>query len=180
MAIYKFLTTKDLELGMKTYFRNQVIGTETQILTISEAAAFDILKAKLSSRYDLTKLFPSIKDWAGTTAYLKDEYSYKGDKIYRALLDGTNQDPATATTYWVEDDPRIQLLVKFCVSITIYFMVESLNPNKINDEISNNFTNAMEWLEACQKQEENPDWPLLEAGSTNINWGSNKKLDHYW
>lgn len=180
MPIYSFITDKDLDVGMKKYFRDQIIGANAHILNISEGAAFSIIKTKLGGRYDLAKLFPSIKAWDNAAAYITDQYAYKGDKIYIALQNGTNQDPATATTYWKELDPRDQLLVVFCVNITIYFLVESICPHKLSDDITNAFTQAMEWLESCQNGNENPDWPLLEAGSSTINWGSNEKLDHYY
>lgn len=180
MAIYSFITDKDLDVGMKKYFRDQVIENNTHILTISEGAAFSLIKSKLSGRYDIVKLFPSIKEWSNATAYLTDQYSYKSDKIYKALQDGDNQDPETANTYWTNEDPRDQLLVVFAVRITIFFMVEALNPRKVPEDIANDFTQALEWLEACQKGEENPDWPLLENGSSTIQWGSNEKLDHYY
>lgn len=183
MAIYKFITDKDLDVGMKKYFRDQITNgaTNIHILKTTEAAAFDIIKAKLNNKYNLVLLFPSIQEWSAAKPYLKDEYTYKSDKIYKALLAGTNQDPAAVgSTYWVEEDPRVQLLVVFCVAITLYFFTESIAPNKLTEDIVNGFTNAMEWLEEVKKGTENPDWPLAEEGSSFIHSGSNAKIDHYY
>lgn len=180
MAIHSFITDKDLDVGMKLYFRDQIIEANTHILTTAEGAAFSLIKTKLNSRYDLSKLFPETKTWSASTAYLKDSYSFKSDKIYKALLDGTNKDPATETTYWVEEDPRDKLLVIFCVRITIYFLCESMSLRKTPDDVINDFNSAIEWLDDCKDGTENPDWPILETGSSIINYGSNEKLDHYY
>ncbi len=180
MPIHTFITDKDLDVGMKQYFRDQIIETNTHILTTSESAAFSLIKTKLNSRYDIKLLFPSTKTWSGTTAYLEGEYSYKADKFYKALQDGTNQDPATQASYWVEEDPRDQLLVIFCVRMTLYFLCESNSLKKTPEKLINDFDTAMEWLDNCKSGVENPDWPLLENGSSTINFGSNEKLDHYY
>jgi phage gp36-like protein len=180
MAIHAFITDKDLDVGMKQYFRDQIIETNTHILTTSEGAAFSLIKSKLTGRYDLLKLFPSTKLWSGSIDYLKDQYIFKNDKFYKALQDGTNQDPETQTAYWVEEDPRDKLLVIFCVRITIYFIVEALPTRKVSQDIINDFDSAIEWLDNCKSGIENPDWPLLINGSSIINWGSNEKLDHYY
>lgn len=178
--IYKFITDQNLDLGMKTYFRNQIIETNPHILTTSEGAAFSMIKAKLSSRYDLTKLFPEIKPWNIATAYEKGQYCFKSDKIYKSLQDGTGNDPVTQITYWSEEDPRDDLLVVFCVDITIYTMCKPLPSIKTPTDLVDAYMAAMDWLEDCQNGKENPDWPLLEAGSSNVIWGSNEKLDHYY
>jgi len=182
MPIYSFITDKDLDVGMKKYFRDQVTNgtTNLHILKTSEGGAFSMIKAKLNNKYDLVKLFPSIQDWSAAKAYLKDEYAYKNDKIYKALQPGTNQDPATQTAYWVESDPRDQLLVIHCVNMTIYFFMESIAPNKITEDIANAFASAIEWLDDVKNGDENPDWPLVLEGSSFIHSGSNEKLDHYY
>lgn len=178
--IYKFITDQNLDVGMKTYFRNQVIENNPHILTTSEGAAVSMMKAKLSGRYDLTKLFPEIKTWNNTVLYKKDQYCFKSDKIYKALQDGTGNDPVTQPAYWIEEDPRDDLLIVFCVDITIYTMCKPLPAIKTPTDLVDAYMAAMQWLEDCQKGLENPDWPVLEDGASTINWGSNEKLDHYY
>jgi len=40
--------------------------------------------------------------WSDSTAYTADDEVFYSDKYYTALLDSTNEDPETATTYWEE------------------------------------------------------------------------------
>lgn len=181
MAIYKFLTDKDLDLGMKKYWRDQITNGDTNkhIMVTCEGASLSMIKTKLNNKYDLLKLFPVIKEWSGTKAYLLDEFCYKSDKIWKAKQAGTNHDPTVAnSTYWEEEDPRDQLLVKYAACMTIYFMMESLPPRMVAKEIVDDFAGVMEWLEAVRDGTENPAWDLLESGgSTDIPHGSDEKVD---
>lgn len=181
MAILTFVTDKDLDLGLKKYFRDQITNDtkDLHIQKTSEAAAFSMIKAKLNNKYDLVKLFPIIKQWSAATPYLIGEYCYHLNKIFKAKTNNTNS-PTTNTNDWEESDPRDQMLVICCVNITIYFMTESLNPRKLSDDIKNAFVNAMEWLEDIKSGAENPDWDLLVDGSSSIFSGSNDKLEHYY
>lgn len=180
MALYSFITDQDLDVGMKQYFRDQIISGETHKLITSEGAAFTLIKTKLNSRYDLVKLFPSITVWSGAAAYATDNYVWKNNKFFKAKQAGTNQDPETQTAYWLESDPRDKLLVIFAVSITLFFLVKALKSSQVPQDLINDFDTANEWLESCKDGKENPDWPLLENGSSTIQWGSNEKLDHYY
>lgn len=178
--IYQFITDNDLDVGMKKYFRDQIIENNTHILTTCEGASFSLLKSKLTGRYDLSLLFPTIVNWNNATNYTTTKYVCKENKIYKALQNNTNSDPETSTSNWELSDPRDQLLVVMAVRITIYFLTEAVNPRKVPEDIVNDFTSSMEWLEAVQTGKENPDFPLLEGGASTVNWGSNPKLDHYY
>ena len=183
MPIYKFITDKDLDVGMKKYFRDQITDGDTNIhiLKTSEGAAFSMIKTALNGRYNLTTLFPVVKDWSNATAYVVGNYCYKTNKFYKAILAGTNKNPDTETTYWEESDPRDQLLVVFAVSITLYFFVESISPRKLSEDIINAYTTAIEWLDDVTNGKRSPDFPLLESGGSNdIPHGSNEPLDHYY
>jgi hypothetical protein len=179
--IYDFITDKDLDVGMKKYFRDQVMENNPHILKTSEGAALSMIKTELNGRYDLAKLFPSIKEWSSDADYTSDGYASKADIIYKAKRDNTNKEPADNSDDWEESDPRDQLLVVFAVAITLYFFVESISPRKISQDIVNAYTNAMEWLEDVKEGKKNPDFPLLESGGLNdIPHGSNEPYDHYY
>ncbi len=165
--IYSFITDKDLDATLKEYFLTQVIGSNTTILKNKEAAAFTLMKSKLSHRYDLTVLFPIIKEYDVTKPWAVGSYTSKGDVIYKALIASSNtnqQDPATALTYWTPSDPRDMLLVEYCVDITIYFVLKRINPRKISQDVADNYNMAIDWLEDVMKEKENPDWTLLPVG----------------
>jgi Protein of unknown function (DUF1320) len=180
MAIHSFITDKDLDVGMKKYFRDQIIETNTHILTTCEGAAFSLMKSKLTGRYDMLLLFPDTSTWSASKIYLTGDYCFKNDKFFKAIQDGTNHDPETSPLYFIEKDARDQLLVVFCVNIAIYFLIQALNPRKVPQDIINDYDTAIEWLDGCMSGKENPDWALLENGVSTINWGSNPKLDHYY
>lgn len=184
MAIYTFLTDKDLDVGMKLYWRNQITnGTDNKhIMTTCEGAAFSMIKTKLNNKYDLVKLFPSIKEWVNDVDYLEDQYCYKSDKIFKAKNDNSGEDPVTENSeHWIEQDPRDQLLVKYAACMTIYFMLESLPPRMVAKEITDEFVGIMEWLDDVRDGKENPAWDLsASGGSTDIPHGSNEKLEHYY
>lgn len=180
MALHSFITDQDLDVGMKQYFRNQIISGNNHVLTTAEGAAFTLIKTKINSRYDLVKLFPSIVVWSNATTYATDDYVWKNNKFFKAKQASTNQDPETQTTYWLESDPRDKLLVIFAVSITLFFLTKALKSSQVPQDLINDFDTAIEWLDNCKDGNENPDWPLLENGSSTIQWGSNEKLDHYY
>lgn len=183
MAIYKFLTDEDLDLGLNKYFRDSVTaGAEKlHIQRKCEGAAVSIIKSKLNNKYDLTKLFPSILEWDSVKAYLLGEYSYKQKRIFKALQNTTNNNPCDpASVYWVEEDPRDALLVKHAAAITAYFMLESLPPRKVPEAVQDEYADIMNWLDDCRDGHENPTWDLLPTGgSSDIPWGSNQQIDHY-
>lgn len=183
MAIYNFITDRDLDVGMKEYFRDAItIGSENKhILKTTEGAAFSIIKSKLNNKYDLVKLFPSVKAWDPLKDYLLDEYCYKEDKFFKAKAASTSEDPtAAASAFWTEEDPRDQLLVVYAVAITLYFFVQSADQRKLSDKIENAYAHAMEWLDDVRDGKENPAWDQLATGGSNdIPHGSNEKLEHY-
>lgn len=178
--IYTFITNKDIDVSIKQYFLDQIIGTASHVLKKAEAAAFTLIKSKLNGRYDLVKLFPEIKEWVDTKPYLKDEYCVKLDIVYKALVDNTNQEPATSITKWEESDPRDALLLLHCSNITVYYICERINPRKISDDIIEAYNRAIDWLDDVKNGRENPDFPLIEIGATDVRSGSNLKTDHYY
>lgn len=182
MAMYSFIHNKDIDLSLKEYFFNQVTADAPHIVKTAEGAAFTLIKSMLNSRYDLVKLFPEIKTWAGAMAFLKDEYACKDDVIYKAKDNNTNQDPAiTNSTHWVISDPRNMLLVMHCVNITVLYLLERVNKRKLSEEIIEAYNRAINWLEDVKRLRENPDFPLIEIpGGMEARAGSNKKIDHYW
>lgn len=178
--IHSFITDKDLLISIKQYFLDQVTIDESTRKPKCEAAAFTMIKSKLNNRYDLVKLFPETKEWDSARAYLKDEYCFNNEKFFKALQNATNQNPNSQLLFWKESDPRDMLLVKLCADITLYFILESINPRKVSDDVINAYTNAMEWLDDVKNNIEHPAWPLLENGLGTLKWGSNTKLDHYY
>ncbi len=181
--MYSFITEKDLDVAMKEYFRGQITEQEDKkhIERIAEGSAFSLIKAKLNNRYDLALLFPATPDWDNTTPFTQGQYCYKNGVIYRALQDSTNQQPDAANSaYWKEKDPRDQLLVVYCAVITVYQMLQSTNPRVISQRLENEYVRILEWLDDVKEGNESPAWPLVENGSSTIQWGSEPKIDHYY
>lgn len=180
--IYTFITEKDLDVAMKKYFREQIteLDDNIHIQVTSESAAFSFIKSKLNARYDLTLLFPSIQKWSNAKNYTTGAHCWLNDKIYKAKQDNTNKSPVSNVTDWEVLDPRDQLLVVYCAVITVYMMLLSVNPRKITEELHDMYNMIVEWLDDVKEGDENPDWPLLENGSSTIQWGSDPKIDHYY
>lgn len=144
-----------------------------------EGAAVQMIRNKLNNKYDLLLLFPAIAEWNKDLPYALDAYCYKTGKIYKCIQAGTNQNPQTAALYWKEEDPRDQLLVKYAATMTAYFMLETVSPRKLTEDLVNAFAGIMDWLDEVKNGNESPDWPLLASGGSNdIPWGSNNKLEH--
>ncbi|MBL7902939.1 MAG: DUF1320 family protein [Bacteroidia bacterium] len=183
MAIYKFITDQDLDVGMKQYFRDQITegSANAHILKTSEGAAVSLIKSKLNGLYNLALVFPSILEWNGSKSYAIGDFSHKAGKIYKSKTANTNKNPESEAADWTEEDPRDQLIVVYCVAITLYFFVESVSPRKISEDIKNAYLTAIEWLEDVKDGKESPALPLLETGGSNdIPHGSNEPLDHYY
>lgn len=65
--------------------------------------------------------------------------------------------------------------------MTAYFMLESVNPRKISEDMFNDYTATMEWLDDVRDGKESPSWPVLETGgSDNIPHGSNEPNEYYY
>jgi hypothetical protein len=184
MAIYKFLTDEDLDLGMSKYHRDTITAgsDKLHIMKKCESAAFSIIKTKLNNKFDLALLFPSIKAYDPEKDYVAGEYVYKGKCIYIALQDSTNVNPTdpAQSEYWEENDPRDHLLVKHAATITTYFMAQSTPPRTVSEDLADSYEAVMDWLDDVRDGHESPDWTLKESGgSSDIPWGSNEQLDHY-
>lgn len=179
--IYSFITSKDLDVGIKQYFLEPIVNGLPHIVKTSEGAAFSLIKSNLNSRYDLEKLFPVIKEWNAQTNYQIGQHVCKNDVIYIALAASIGQTPDTANSpFWIEDDPRDQLLVIHCVNIAVFFITENANLRKRSQEMLDAYNRAVGWLYDVKKGEENPDYPLLPIGGMEVRAGSNPKIDHYY
>lgn len=179
--IYTFITNKDIDVSIKQYFLDQIIGTSAHVLKKAEAAAFTLIKSKLNGRYDLVKLFPNIKEWASGILYnATNPYCSKNDVIYKALVPNTNASPDTHSTQWEESDPRDALLLLHCSNMTVYYVCERINPRKISDDIAEAYNRAIDWLDDVKNGKENPDFPLIAIGATDVRSGSNDRIEHYW
>lgn len=180
MAIYKFITSDDLKVSIRELMLNQVTDSDPKIIKNAERKALDSIKSKINNRYVIDQVFLTIKEWSNATAYSAGEYVYKTDTFYRALKAGTNKDPVSETTYWVEDDPRNGNLVDCCVKITLFHIFQRINPRKVPDHVYDNLNDAYEWLNDVKDGKENPDLPLKDNGASTIQWGSNEKIEHYY
>lgn len=179
--IYSFITNKDLDVGMKQYFLDQLLTGVPHVIRTAEGAAFSLIKAKLNSRYNLTKLFPEIREWNASKPYSVGQYSCKDDTIYKATLSSTGESPETVSSaFWTEDDPRDKLLIIHCVNITIFYCAKSGNLRKLSDDMIRDYNMAITWLEDVKDGTENPDFPLLEIGGMELRSGSNPRIDHFY
>ena len=181
MALYSFITNKDIDVSLKQYFFDQVTADAPHVIKTAEGAAFSLIKSMLNNRYDLVKLFPVITEYDNTKAYAKDDYISNLDIIYKAKQASTANDPAaTNSAYWDESDPRDKLLILHCVNITVFFLLERINQRKVSQDVIDAYNRAINWLEDVKREHENPDFPLIEIGGMEVRSGSNKQIDHYW
>jgi hypothetical protein len=181
--IYSFITEKDLDVAMKEYFRDQITDDKEKlhIQTLSEGAAFSLIKSKLNSRYDLTLLFPKIQNWTDSLLFLTGSYCCREDKVYLCQVStSTGNDPLSNITAWKESDPRDKLLIVYCAVMTVYNMSRSINPRKISNDLENAYAGILEWLDDVNAGLEHPDWPILSEGSNTIQWGSEPQREHYY
>lgn len=181
--IYSFITDSDLDVAMKRFFREQIteLQAKLHIQTLSEGAAFSLIKSKLNNRYDLAALFPPVVEWDSQTPFVLGAYCCKKDVIYQALQAGADHDPCeNASAYWKKSDPRDPLLVLHCAVITIYNMMRSVAPRKISDELHDAYEESMDWLDAVKEGSESPDYPLRDEGTDTIPHGSAEQNEHYY
>ncbi len=180
--IYSFITDQDIEVAIKRYFLDQIISDATYTLKRAEAAAFSLIKSKLNSRYDLVQLFPPIKEYDKDKTYSLGEYCSKSDSIYKSkVANNTNTDPITNTDKWEPSDPRDALLVLHCANITVFYIVERINPRKISEDIIDAYNRAVDWLDDVNRMREHPDFPLITIpGGMEVKGGSNDPTQHYF
>lgn len=178
--ILSFITNKDIEVSTKEYFLNQITAGAPHVLKTAEGAAVSLMKSMLNSRYNIVLVFPAIKEWEPTKAFLKDEFCCHNETIFKAKENTTGNNPTTADNKWEQTDPRDPLLILHCVNITLFFLCERINPRKVPEDIIDAYNRALNWLEDVKRQRENPDLPLLEIGGMELRAGSNPKLDHYY
>lgn len=180
--IYSFITDTNFKGVIKEYFSSQIIGSTPTLFTDAEAAAFSFIKSKLNARYDLTKLFPAIKDWSNTTTYAIGDYSSKADVIYKSKVNAnTNHSPDTSPAQWEKADPRDALLIRYCCFITLFFLEDSINPRRISQQVIDNYDIAEHWLNQVKNSVEHPDFPLITIpGGMEVKGGSNPPSQHYY
>lgn len=179
--IYTFLTQDDITAAIREDQLNTIIDSDTKILKSAEKTAVIQIKSKIGSRYDMAVVFPAIGTWKETSNYLVGNYTYYNGKIYLCLVDNTGMSPAINTNdEWLEDDPRNQLLVTFCVDITLFHIHSRINRRKIPTLRVERYNEALEWLDMVKIGDETPDLPLLEGEGHDIPYGSEDPIDHFY
>jgi hypothetical protein len=108
---------------------------------------------------------------------------YKSGKIYVALQDSTNQDPATKPLYWQEFDPRDQKIVGMCTDVLLFYLHTRINPRKISQLRTDMYNQAKEWLTLVRDGDLTPDLPKEVDIKKDVDtplWGSGPQKGHYY
>ena len=61
--LYTFLTSEDLESGIKEEMLGQLIGNNLYLIALAESSAVSLMKDYLGQRFDMSATFPAIGEW---------------------------------------------------------------------------------------------------------------------
>ena len=181
--IYTFLTDADIKTAIREDLLSKFAENDTELqkyIRKTERTAIQQIKSKIRDRYDVALIFPVITQWKLAKQYNEGEYVYNEGVIYIALSNNINLVPANEPTTWEMRDPRHDLIINYCVDITLFHLHKRINPRKIPDLRKDTYTEALAWFELLKIGEESPDLPFLEDGEEYIPWGSNPQIEHIY
>lgn len=114
-----YLRLKDYDRYIQSDQLSQIIGSDSSVRLLSEAAAISELKSYLVQKYDVDDEFRDTVQFSMATAYKAERLVYldastyaaattysvgdlvtSGGSVYVCIQAGTGQAPATATAYW--------------------------------------------------------------------------------
>lgn len=110
-------------------------------------------------------------------------YVYHLGKFYKAVADNTGVIPGTDETKWTEEDPRSEVVVGFCMDITLYYLHQKISTRKIPETRIDAYNQAKEWIVLIQEAEITPDLPKprdIKKDIDTIQWGSGPQKGHYY
>jgi hypothetical protein len=164
---YNFLTDADIHTVLKEEFKQGMTDSyfagesgSTFILK-AEKTAIQQMKNKLCGRFQVDKLFVLPGEWDKNHPYVLGEYCLFKDVFYEATRDNQGYQPGSDDN-WEEHDPRDPLLVTYVADITVYHLHARNAPRLMTELRVKRYDDAIKWLNGVMKNQENPDFPLLE------------------
>lgn len=181
--IYTFITDSDIRTAIRADLLSNFAESDeelTSYIANAEKTAIQQIKSKIGDRFDIAQIFPVITNYDETKQYNEGDYVSYNDVIYIALTDNIGSIPPDNEADWSMHDPRHDLIISYCVDMTLYHLHKRINPRKIPELRVEAYKDAIAWFEMLKKGEETPDLPFLDEGEEYIPWGSNPKQDFYY
>jgi hypothetical protein len=193
--IFKFLTLSDIEAAIKPQYLEQLLDGHKQThLSNNEAAAVSFVKGYLNNRFDVSKIFLTIKDHNKLFSYNGPDidgnytdFCYYEGAIYACLQDivgDLNMDDSMLpgfenSEFWKQYDPRDSNLVNQITNITVFYLHRHVNPVRIPNFWVDMYNQAKDWLTDVKSGAITPDLPrVIQDTGDFIPHGSNPQIQH--
>lgn len=180
-----FLTPEDYKPYIRASIKEDILLGQTALIQRVELAAQEEISSYLAGRYDVSKIFVLIQEYAAATQYNIDDYIYSTGSIYKALEAIQGVDPAAEI---LESDPRVALedprnplIVQRMVYITLYHAHKALPGSQIPQLRIDDYDISLRWLEKVASGLVNPLLPVSEVeGSSIVAYGSEERRTTRW
>ncbi len=180
--IFKYITHNDILAAIRQDLLVNFAQNQQELdnfISVCENIAIESVISKLNNRYDISKIFFIISIYDSSSQYENNDVVYYNDNFYIAIAPNTGIAPSN-NLYWIQKDPRHPIIVSIVSDITIFLLHKRINPRKIPELRINAYNEAIEWLDSCRDNKENPILPIKISGTQNISWGSNPLNEHYY
>ena len=175
-----FLQKRDLINQIRDAQLEQIIETDYDIVDSLELAVKRECESYLTSRYDMTKVFPTINVYAAGAYAVSDYVYYKtsDETIYTCIVATSNEPPHSD---WSVADPREAHLKMLFVDMLVYHLLTRVNPRQMSEVRTKRYDDAVEFLKYAASGEVESLYPL-KAVDTNarIQYGSNDKHINFY
>lgn len=180
-----FLIPEDYTPYIRASIKEDILLGQTAIIQKVELAAQEEMSSYLAARYDVSKIFVLIRDYADTTQYNIGDYIYRSGVIYKALEAIIGIDPATEIleedSRVALEDPRNPLIVLRMVYITLYHAHKALPGSQIPQLRIDDYDISLQWLKDVATGLINPILPEAEVeGNTLVLYGSEERRTTRW
>jgi hypothetical protein len=185
MSIYSsFITSSDLEQGIKTEFLGQITSGNLNMVADAVADAISLMKDYLSQRFDGDSIFAPVGEYnesftyrpANEKSYIDDRGHIQvytpthelangmvtnrcwfNDQLFRCTQESVGQSPdEDESEFWLPDDYRDAKIRRMVVDITLFLLHRRINPRKIPDLRLDLYNQAKEWMTLVKDREITP------------------------
>lgn len=103
MALYKFITTEDIEAQIKADLLAQIVGANTSKIRKAEGTAIKQIRSKLADRHDVNAIFSGVDIWLPHLTYAAGALVAWQGKVYKAVDETTGDLPdEDDSAFWEE------------------------------------------------------------------------------
>lgn len=172
-----FLTTQDFKTAIKTDHLTAITGANNTVQNAACLASQTEIESYLRGKYNLTKLFPVIIDWALGSAYAIGAIVYDVATLsFYTATDAIPINTVITDPLWTKGDPRDALIVEFMLDLTLYRIHARVAPNQIPETRVQRRDDAIDFLKKVAAYSITVGWDQDdETEPASINWGSNEK-----